>query len=86
MMMGRMMKNWNSASVLGISDLFFHHFTLHHSTQFLNAQTSNAMFMDSRLLGLRKRLDQPPISLMTLIFQESMPHLFGSMAISAKSS
>jgi len=27
---GKMMKNWNRASVLGNSGLFFHHFALHH--------------------------------------------------------
>jgi len=44
------MKMWNDASVLGNSNLFFHHFTLHHFTRFLNDQTSNAMFIDFRHL------------------------------------
>jgi len=32
MMMGKMMKSWNNASIPVYSDLFFHHFTLHHFT------------------------------------------------------
>ena len=44
------MKKWNHASVLGNSNLFLHHFTLHHFTKFLNDQTSNAMFIYLRLL------------------------------------
>ena len=40
------MKKWNDASVLGNSNLFFHHFT-----KFLNDQISNAMFIYLRLLN-----------------------------------
>ncbi len=47
---GKIMKKWNYASVPGNSNLFFHHFTLHHFTKFLNDQTSNAMFVYLRLL------------------------------------
>ena len=46
------MKKWNYASVLGNSNLFFHYFTLHHFTKFLNDQTSNAMFIYLRLLTM----------------------------------
>jgi len=49
------MKKWNDASVLGISNLFFHHFTLHHFTNFLFDQSLKAMIY-LRLLSVQLSL------------------------------
>ena len=44
------MNKRNHASFLWNSNLFFHHFTLHHFTKSLNDQISNAMIIYLRLL------------------------------------
>ena len=50
--LGKIMKKWNDAAVLGNSNLFFHHFTLYHFTKSLNDQTSNAILIYLQLLRL----------------------------------